>query len=346
MINSYVCIQISTVQHSGVMVKKFSNSISKVNQIIDSVNAKIIDGQLTVGDDIPSINEMSKLWGVSRDTVFKAYTELKQRGLIDSTSTKGYFIKEKISNVLLLLDTYSPFKETLFRSFSRHLQENDYKVDILFHQYNERLFKTILQDSIGRYNYYLVMNFSNDRFSEELNDIPLDKLLLLDFGNFDKGDFSYLCQDFNQAFYDCLAQADEQFKRYRKIILFFPKELMHPASAIDYFVRYCTDRKFDFEVIHRDPADQDIQPGCACICLKQQDLVSVVRLCNRYNYKVGKDIGILAYNDMPVLEVIKKGISSISVDFAEMGQKAAGFIQTRQKIQEFLPTRLILRNSL
>lgn len=305
-----------------------------------------MDGRLIVGDNIPSINEMSKESGVSRDTVFKAYSELKQRGVIDSTSTKGYFVKEKLYNVLLLLDTYSPFKETLYRNLTENLGNNDYKVDVLFHQYNERLFKMILRESIGRYSYYLVMNFSNDHFSEELKAIPTDKLLLLDFGNFDKGDFSYLCQDFNQAFYNCLTAADERLSRYRKIILFFPKELMHPASSLDYFVRYCTDRKSDFEVIHRDPTEKDIRAGSAYICLKQQDLVNVVRACNRYNYKVGEDIGILMYNDMPVLEIIKKGISSISIDFAQMGEKAAGFIKSQQKIQEYLPTRLVLRNSL
>ena len=339
-------MQISIVQHSGVMTKKFSNSISKVNLIIDTINEKIIDGRLSVGDNLPSINGMSQLCGVSRDTVFKAYTELKTRGIIDSTSTKGYFVKEKLYNVLLLLDTYSPFKETLYRNFTENLEDKDYKVDVLFHQYNEQLFKTILRDSIGRYSYYLIMNFSNDRFSEELNAIPADKLLLLDFGNFDKGEFSYICQDFNQAFYDCLTEADERFRHYRKIILLFPKELMHPASAIDYFVRYCNDRKLECEVIDRSPTEKDIQAGCAYICLKQQDLVSVIRACNRYNYKVGEDIGILIYNDMPVLEIIKKGISSISVDFAEMGKKAAEFIKSKHKIQEFLPTRLVLRNSL
>lgn len=53
-------MQISIVQHSGVMTKKFSNSISKVNLIIDTINEKIIDGRLTVGDNLPSINGMSQ----------------------------------------------------------------------------------------------------------------------------------------------------------------------------------------------------------------------------------------------------------------------------------------------
>lgn len=125
---------------------------------------KSLTGRLTVGDNLPSINGMSQQCGVSRDTVFKAYTELKTRGIIDSTSTKGYFVKEKLYNVLLLLDTYSPFKETLYRNFTENLENKDYKVDVLFHQYNEQLFKTILRDSIGRYSYYLIMNFSNDPF--------------------------------------------------------------------------------------------------------------------------------------------------------------------------------------
>lgn len=328
------------------MIEKCSDSVSKISQIIDAVSRRIAIGQLGVGDALPSVNEMSKSFGVSRDTVFKAYCELKRRGSIDSVSTKGYFVRGKLRNVLLLLDTYTPFKELLFRSFTETLGSSDCKVDILFHQYNERLFKTILKDSIGRYSHYLVMNFSNDRFSEELNAIPAERLLLLDLGNFDKRNLSYICQDFHQAFYDCLVEAEERFRRYRKIMLFFPERLMHPGSAVGYFVRYCEERKFAYEVLRRAPQEDDLQSGCACLCLRQQDLVSLIQICNRYNFRVGEDIGILAYNDMPVLEIIQKGISSVSVDFAEMGRMAAEFVKSGKQVQVFLPTRLLLRQSL
>lgn len=327
-------------------MKEFSNSLSKVNRLIEAVHERIIAGCLSAGDNLPSINEMSREFGVSRDTVFKAYSELKKRGVIDSTPMKGYYVKDKVHHVLLLLDTYSPFKEILYRNLVENLRDLEYRVDVLFHQYNERLFRTIIRDSAGHYSYYLVMNFSNDRFSEELKAIPADKLLLLDFGNFDKGNYSYLCQDFNQAFYDCLVEADECFAKYGKVVLFFPKELMHPASAIDYFVKYCNGRKFEYEVLHRGVEEKDISKGCAYICLKQPDLVDLVRGCERLNYRVGEEVGILVYNDMPVLEIIEGGITSVSVDFAVMGQKAADFIKSGERIQKVLPTRLILRNSL
>lgn len=313
---------------------------------MEAVDAYIVERQLTAGDSLPSINEMSRRYGVSRDTVFKAYAGLKQKGTVDSAPAKGYFVKGGVKRVLLLLDMYSPFKETLYRNFTGSLTDGEYKVDVLFHQYNERLFKTIVEDSIGRYSYYLVMNFSNDRFSEELKSIPADRLLLLDFGNFEKGNISYICQDFNQAFYDCLRAAEEHFLKYGKMVFFFPENLMHPVSAVDCFKNYCTGRGIKYDIILREPEAEDIRKGYVYLCLKQEDLVLVVRECNRCRYRVGEEVGILMYNDMPVLEIIKKGISAISVDFAAMGRKAAEFVKFHRKVQEFLPTRLILRNSL
>ena len=95
------------------------------------------------GDSLPSINQLSAQYGVSRDTVFKAFLDLRERGLIDSTPGKGYYVTSQVTNILLLLDEYTPFKEALYNSFIKHLPIN-YKVDLLFHQYNERLFNTII----------------------------------------------------------------------------------------------------------------------------------------------------------------------------------------------------------
>jgi DNA-binding LacI/PurR family transcriptional regulator len=47
-----------------------------------------------------------------------------------------------------------------------------------------------------------------------------------------------------------------------------------------------------------------------------------------------------------MLEVIENGISAISTDFKQMGKLAAEYIKKRQKIQTYVPTRLIVRGSL
>ena len=122
------------------------------------------------GDSLPSINQLSQAYEVSRDTVFKAFLDLKERGIIDSTPGKGYYVVGRLKNVLLLLDEYSPFKYALYNSFVKRLSIR-YKVDLLFHQYNERLFNTIIRESLGRYYKYIVMNFDQAKINPTLQSL-------------------------------------------------------------------------------------------------------------------------------------------------------------------------------
>jgi len=304
-----------------------------------------MQGELRMGDNLMSINEASTFFKVSRDTVFKAYNELKRRGQIDSAPTKGYFVTGEVNHVLLLLDTYSSFKQNLYHRFAANLPEN-YKVDLIFHQYNERLFETIVHESIGKYSMYVIMNFSNEHFSETLATIPSNKLLLLDFGNFDKSGYSYICQDFNNSFFDCLVQGRDLLKKYKKLTFVFPEEVCHPVSAIEYFVKFCISQQFEYEVLRKESDWRGVEAETAYICILSEDLVKIIKAADQAGLSIGGDIGLIAYNNEAVLEVIKNGISSISIDFGLMGEKAANFITGKQSIQEYLPTELIVRNSL
>ncbi len=323
---------------------KFTHSTSKIKSLVDGISLSIMQGDLRMGDNLLSINEASAHYKVSRDTVFKAYNELKHRGVIDSNPTKGYFVTGNVNHVLLLLDTYSSFKQNLYHCFVANLPEN-YKVDLIFHQYNESLFETIIRDSIGKYSMYVVMNFSNVRFSEALKNIPSAKLLLLDFGNFEKSEYSYICQDFDQSLYNCLKEANQLLKKYRKLTFVFPEEVCHPVTAIDYFSKFCIDEKFEFEIVRKESEWEGVEAGTAYLCILPEDLVKIIKDADDSGLTIGKDIGLISYNNEAVLEVIKSGISSISIDFGLMGEKAASFVTSKKPIQEYLQTRLILRNS-
>jgi len=327
------------------MKVNFNHSSTKIKTLTDAISLSIMQGKLRVGDNLLSINEASAFYKVSRDTVFKAYSELKRTGVIDSTPQKGYFVKDEVNRVLLLLDTYSPFKKDLYDRFADNLPEN-YKVDLIFHQYNESLFETILQESIGKYSMYVVMNFSNDKLSETLKTIPTGKLLLLDFGNFEKFEFSYICQDFNQALYNSLNEGIEAIKKYRKLVYVFPEDLRHPVSSIDYFKQFCTNFGFEYALIRKNSEWKGVESGCLYLCITTEDMVKIVKDADKNGYKSGREIGLIAYNDDPVLEIIKNGISSISIDFGLMGEKAADFVKSKIVIQEYLPTKLIIRGSI
>lgn len=323
---------------------KFKQQTTKVQQLADMISQAISMKQYLDGDPLPSINELSKNYNVSRDTVFKAFINLRERGLIDSTPGKGYYVTNKLTQVLLLLDEYSPFKEVLYNSFIRNLPIT-YKVDLLFHQYNERLFNTIIRESIGKYNKYIIMNFDNEKFSTALNKINPARMLLLDFGKFDKATYSYICQDFDQGFYNVLLQLNQRLKKYKKLNLLFPDRLKHPQSSQNFFIQFCQDQHYDFEVIH-DVDNLDIKKGEVYMAIKQQDVVRVIKGGRLNQLKCGKDFGLIAYNDIPSYEVIDNGITALSIDWEMMGNNAAKFVQENQSIKINLETKIILRHSI
>ncbi|HNW51815.1 MAG TPA: winged helix-turn-helix domain-containing protein, partial [Prolixibacteraceae bacterium] len=68
-----------------------SNTL-KYLQLVDAVANAIKEGTLNEGDMLPSVNDLVKNASLSRDTIFKAYNELKSRGLVESVPNRGYFI--------------------------------------------------------------------------------------------------------------------------------------------------------------------------------------------------------------------------------------------------------------
>jgi DNA-binding LacI/PurR family transcriptional regulator len=80
--------------------------------------------------------------------------------------------------------------------------------------------------------------------------------------------------------------------------------------------------------------------------LDNADIFEMLKDCKDKGFKLGEDMALLSHNDEPVKEIIWDGITTFSVDFGEMGRKAARFVLTREKIQEILPTILYKRKSL
>lgn len=324
---------------------KFRSNISKVNAISSAIRLAISSGEFEDGERLPSINSISKNYAVARDTVFKAFKELKSSGIIQSSSTKGYYVSSSVNNILVILDIFSPFKNDLYRALTQNISKNN-NLNLYFHHYNKELFDYLVKKSVGKYNKYLIMNTSNEEYSEVLDLLDKDKVLLLDFGRFAKDDFSYICQGFDVTFYDCLYTVVDKFLKYKRFNLIFPKNSEHPRGGIAYYEKFCSETGLQPGLEERELSSDDIRKGEVYLIISHTDLIEAVKICKSRKYKIGEDIGIVTYNDEPMLEVIEDGISSISIDFRQMGLLAARFINNSEHIKTYLPTKFILRNSL
>ena len=326
------------------MKLNFKGEGTKVQQLTDFIQESIALNNLKAGDALPSINELSKEFAVSRDTVFKSFSDLKTRGIIDSVQGKNYFVASRTKNILLLLDEYSPFKEVLYNTLIQTLPIS-YTIDLWFHQYNEHLFNKIISESLGKYNKYLVMNYDNESFSDILHKIDEKKLLLLDFGNFEKSGYSYVCQDFERGLYETLSSIKDELFKYEKLVFVLNRRHKHPQISKLAFINFCLDNNYEFRVLDEISDKTDIQNRHFYLVVKNEDVVEIIRQARHKKMNLGIDFGLLAYNENPFYEIIENGISSIGIDWEKMGEMAAQYILTEESVQTYLPTNITLRPS-
>jgi DNA-binding GntR family transcriptional regulator len=64
-------------------------------QVADDLRAEIRSGGLRPGDKLPGEAEMSEVYGVSRDTIRRATSELSEEGLLVILHGRGTFVAEK-----------------------------------------------------------------------------------------------------------------------------------------------------------------------------------------------------------------------------------------------------------
>jgi DNA-binding transcriptional regulator YhcF (GntR family) len=318
---------------------------TKLQQLVHSITEAISNGILKNGDTLPSVNQLSTESGYSRDTVFKAYAILKERNIIVSAPQKGYYVASETFKVLMLLDDFSAFKEQLYQSFRQNLPE-EYAVDLLFHHYNEDVFIQLIENSLGRYSHYLVMNPDNRSIHPILNKIDANKLLILDMGTPLNNSMNFLIQDFSSAVSSCLEESRNLLKKYNELIIVYEgKTTPHPEETVAAVAGFCSTHKIPFNRVAKIRGNE-VKKGQAYFVIRDADLVEVIKTCRKKHLTLGKDVGILSYNDTPMKQIVGGGISVVSTNFSLMGEQAAEFVKTKQKITKILPTSLLLRESL
>ncbi|MFZ5430855.1 MAG: substrate-binding domain-containing protein [Bacteroidota bacterium] len=330
---------------SNVLIIREQKGSTKLQSLISSVTEAVATGSLKPGDPLPSVNEMSRISGFSRDTVVKAYNLLKKQSVIESTPAKGFFVSGNSSKVFMLLDDFSAFKEQLYRSFRENLPES-VSVDLLFHHYNPQVFEQLVTQAAGRYSMYVVMNISNRKLHPALSKIDPNRLLVLDMGDESVEQGSFLLQNFESAVVSCLEEGLELLKKYKYFILIYSEEKTpHPPDTENALRAFCMMHGLAFEVI-TEAHPECMVPGQVYFVITDSDLVEVLKGCRQSGLSLGSDVGVLAYNDTPMKEIAGNGITVVTADFSEMGRKAAAFITNKQPVRELLPTRLIIRSSL
>jgi len=98
-------------------------------------------------------------------------------------------------------------------------------------------------------------------------------------------------------------------------------------------------------VIH-EIQKKEVEKSNVYISLMEDDLVMLIEKIKDSELEIGKDLGVISYNETPLKKLILQGITTISTDFEAMGREAAQLILDGKQKKIEIPFHLKLRPSL
>jgi DNA-binding LacI/PurR family transcriptional regulator len=150
-------------------------------------------------------------------------------------------------------------------------------------------------------------------------------------------------QDFEQDVYESLVSAKDLLKKYDRLTTILPHYHNHPAEILNGVAAFGKDHKMKTAVCEN--ADKaSLTPGTAFVVTSETDLAKLIKKIRKTTLKIGKDIGIISYNETALKDLLD--ITTVTTDFEGMGKSAAKLILQKKHVQVKNPFRMIRRTSL
>ena len=325
-------------------------------QLIQSIENLVNNGTYQNGNFIPSMNELSNELEISKETVKKAYSILRAKGIIDSSHGKGFYVTNNNNakiKILLLFDKISTYKQVLYSSFLTTIGEIA-EITIRLHNQDFELFQDFIEKNLGIFDYYIITpHFPlkpdiQKRVIKTLKKIPNRKLILLDRNIKElPGNYGAVYQNFEEDVIDGLKQGIEQLKKFNKLNVISMPGSMYAPLIKEGIKRFCTQNKIKYQLYTNINTDKILKHEAFLILNGQLDeeLIEIVRIAKNKDCKIGEDIGIISYNESPINEIILDGLTVLSTDFKQMGELAAKMILEKSFKKIRCNFRLIRRST-
>jgi DNA-binding LacI/PurR family transcriptional regulator len=253
--------------------------------------------------------------------------------------------------VLLIFNKLSDFKNEIYDGFLSQI-DGRASVDLYIHSisnHNSRHFEKVIYEKMDTYDYFAIMlhaSHLNEDILKTVNSIPKQKLLILDKRNeFIRGNYACVYQDFEADIYEALSKAKNLITKYKTLNFVIQEKYFYSLAIMEGVTQFALENNLRYN-IYTEVTDEIIRKNEAYLVLSERFLAEILKHCNIQNLKIGLDVGILSYNEMPVKEVLSGGITVVTTDHFQLGKTAADLILNGKKEHIRNPFLFIQRNSL
>jgi len=323
--------------------------LPKYQKVYQYITDKIQRGDIARGSKLPSIIELSIDLDISKDTVSKAYRELIENEIIISVSRRGYFVKhdlvqDRLKKVLLLIADSSFENKNLYDELVEQLQN---KAELFTYCCYTNTFQTrnYLQSKMEEFDFFILSPFNTNSkcdLAQIAESIPFEKQLNL----IDRADNSRLFElnTLGEEIFRILLENKNKICSYQRFHLVLPENRDFHYQTIKGFQKFCEAMNLDYLMLDGINAE-DISKNEIYLILDNEELFKFIRITNQKQFELGYDIGLISLNEKPFKEYIGNGISTISINFAEIAGNFCRTIINGSQEMSFLQLSLIDRNS-
>lgn len=332
------------------------HSVPLFRQLMNYIEEQIRSGAFPPDKPLSSLNAMAIQTGLSKETVIKAYAHLCKEGVLNSMPGKGYFVREGYlsgkPSVFVLMDKFSLHQQDIMNGLLETLNGSA-DITIRMHYQNISQFESELNNALDRYDWYIVFpHFSTDAISQEkaaklISAIPPEKLIIMDrlIGGLSEmvgASYQSIEMDIPAMLYPVL----DDIRKYRCLRYISLSVSLYGDLVAETIGKFCENHSINYEILKEVPSE---------VYEKDLYFVSGSRLDRRLSklisniadsgLTIGKNIGLICYNDFPLTEFILGGMTTLSTDFTLMGSIAAQMILSKTISKVHCPCALIRRKT-
>jgi hypothetical protein len=187
------------------------------------------------------------------------------------------------------------------------------------------MFETLIREQAAYYNTFVIMPEVNDNTMGILSKLDLKHTFLLDVGLKEyRENYPGVYQNFEKDIFSILMDSELLVRKYKRLFLLFPDGL-RTRDIISGFQKFAKKKIIPTEVGSSINV-AEIQKGDAFIVIDDNNLVDIIFAARAKDWQLGKDIGVISYNETPLKSVIGNGITTITTDFVAMGKAMAEMV--------------------
>ncbi|WP_338448387.1 GntR family transcriptional regulator [Niallia oryzisoli] len=339
----------------------------KYQVIIDDIKSKILSGDYSVGNQIPTESAMQEEYKVSRHTVRKAILELSKEGFLRSEKGSGTYVSNQYQSksggnsnnkTIGVITTYISdyIFPSIIRGIEGRLNENNYSLLLASTNNDVKQEKKALEMMLSFGVDGLIVeptksNLYNPNIAYYLSFKEQDVPFIMINAYYEELDVPFLCLDDVQSGY--LATKELISKGHTKIGLISKTDDLQGKYRMKGYIKALGEAKLRFQPEHvlsfNTETRLDLYPNLkeflnenrdvltAIVCYNDEVGLEVINVCRQLDISVPEKLSIIGQDNSFIAKNANINLTTLTHPQEQMGRDAADWVIKKLQGKKDLP---------